>query len=764
MASPSVNDRTPPPARTRARRPAVRRTLVIGAVLGLLGGALAWSWASGGARSGDAAPPPVDEVHAELLAVAERLFTTPGGQADLTRSAHIRKELSGPPTDVDGEVALRLELTVALLRENKTAEAIQEIDRTFEILRPYPDALGTNQLPHLIRGMAYLRLSEVRNCIERHNDESCVFPLAGGGVHVEKPPAEQAAASYLEVLRIDPEEMTARWLLNLAHMAMGTYPESVPPQHRIPAKGPAAAAFPRFREIATQCGFTRVNHAGGSIAEDFDGDGLLDVALSSCFPSVPLALFRNKGDGTFEDVGARAGLGGQLGGLNHVATDYDNDGHVDIFVTRGGWLYDGGRIRNSLLRNEGDGTFRDVTRAAGLVDPKCPTQVAVWLDYDNDGDLDVFIGNESRKNRPEPNDAPGAGDYPCNLFRNDGTGRFTDVAAAAGVTNDRLCKGAAAGDYDDDGWVDLYVSNIGKNRLYRNKGDGTFVDVAEELGLTEPAKRSFAPWFFDVDNDGDLDLYVGGYDAQVADLAAWYLKRPFKASPPRLYRNKGDGTFEDVTRTYELWRPIAPMGANFGDLDNDGWLDMLLATGTPNYESLMPNVMLRNAGGRHFEDVTVAGGFGNVQKGHGVAFADLDNDGDQDVFNEVGGFYAGDVYYNSLFENPGFGNRFVTLKLVGTRSNRLAYGARIKVTVATPGGKRALHRAVGSVSSFGGSPSRQEIGLGDATAIESIEVWWPASNTRQTFRDVALDSFYEIVEGRDALVPVTPRRLSLGKR
>jgi hypothetical protein len=205
------------------------------------------------------------------------------------------------------------------------------------------------------------------------------------------------------------------------------------------------------------------------------------------------------------------------------------------------------------------------------------------------------------------------------------------------------------------------------------------------------------------------------------------------------------------------------MGANFGDLDNDGWLDMYLATGEPGYEALMPNVMLKNVSGRHFVDVTVAGGFGNLQKGHGVAFVDLDNDGDQDVFNETGGFFQGDVFFNSLYENPGNTNRSVTLKLIGTQSNRLAYGARIKVLVRTAAGERAIHRAVGSVSSFGGSPSRQEIGIGDAVEIRSVEVWWPKSGIRQTFQGLEPGGFYEITEGNDAPKKLAPRRITLGR-
>jgi hypothetical protein len=310
--------------------------------------------------------------------------------------------------------------------------------------------------------------------------------------------------------------------------------------------------------------------------------------------------------------------------------------------------------------------------------------------------------------------------------------------------------------------MDLYVSNAGLNRLYRNNGDMTFTDVAGRLGVTEPAGRSFATWFFDYDNDGWLDLWVGAYSASIAELAAEYLGQHPQAAWPRLYRNNGDGTFTDKTRDLGLERVFLPMGANFGDFDNDGWLDIYLGTGDPGYETLMPNVALRNDAGRRFQDVTQSGGLGHLQKGHGIGFADLDNDGDQDVYHQLGAFYPGDAFRNALFLNPGHGNRFLVLELVGQRTNRMATGARIKVVLDTPSGARELHRAVGSVSSFGGSPRRQEIGLGDATAVSSVEVSWPVSGERQVFRGVPLDSFQRIVEGEAELVPFHPTRLRLG--
>ena len=191
------------------------------------------------------------------------------------------------------------------------------------------------------------------------------------------------------------------------------------------------------------------------------------------------------------------------------------------------------------------------------------------------------------------------------------------------------------------------------------------------------------------------------------------------------------------------------MGSNFGDLDNDGFLDIYLGTGRPSYSYLMPNVLLSNDGGRRFEDVTAATGTGHLQKGHGVAFADWDRDGDADIFLEAGGAAPGDRAHNVLFQNPGYGNHWLTVKLVGTRTNRAALGARIRVDLPGPDGAVASrYRTITAGSSFGGNPLACTVGLGQAKAIQALEVSWPTSGTRQTFRDVPIDHAIEITEGR----------------
>jgi len=189
------------------------------------------------------------------------------------------------------------------------------------------------------------------------------------------------------------------------------------------------------------------------------------------------------------------------------------------------------------------------------------------------------------------------------------------------------------------------------------------------------------------------------------------------------------------------------MGANFGDLDNDGYLDFYLGTGYPYYEGLMPNVMFRNRAGGGMDDVTTAGGLGHLQKGHGIAFADLDNDGDQDIYAQMGGAFGGDAAGNALYENPGFGNHWIKVKLIGVRSNRAAIGARIRVDIVEDGQPRSIYRWVNNGGSFGVNPLRREIGLGQAERIELLEVYWPTSDETQQFRDLDVDQWIEITEG-----------------
>ena len=647
------------------------------------------------------------------------------------------------------------------IRELQLGREKEGIDALTAAYRMIPDLRGLAALDRLNvtfhLGVGYMRLGETQNCCLRNTPESCLIPIQGGGIHTNEEGSRQAIVHLSEVLSMtretEPGHLQAKWLLNIAHMTLGEYPDRVPARHLIPPSAFASdEPFPRFPNIAGRLGVDAFLNAGGAIADDFDGDEYLDLVLSSSLPSEHLRYYRNNRDGTFTERSEAAGLTGILGGLNIIQADYDNDADLDILVLRGGWLFESGRVPNSLLQNQGDGTFLDVTHAAGLGEKHLPTQTASWADYDKDGDLDLYIGNEFTDRVIAP----------CELYRNEGNGTFTEVAREAGVTNDRWAKSVIWGDYDGDGFPDIYVGNLGQpNRLYRNQGNGKFRDVAPDLGVTLPL-ATFPSWFWDFDNDGDLDIFASSYAGDIVDLAAAALGLPFEAPLARLYRSDGKGGFEDVAGKMNLVKPVLPMGANFGDLDGDGWLDFYLGTGDPDYMNLMPNIMYRSRQGESFADVTVNGGFGNLQKGHGIAFADLDNDGDQDIFEEMGGAYRGDRFNASLYENPGFGSRWIAVQLRGRRSNRYGIGARIRAVVLEDGKERSIYKHMNSGGTFGGNPLRQNIGLGKASRIVRLEVLWPTTGLTQTVPDVPLDRSIEVVEGRDGFRTLALETLRLG--
>jgi hypothetical protein len=656
----------------------------------------------------------------------------------------------------------RLRLASELLELGESAEAVKELETARTLAR----AKGTyssgyeKKLRDLL-GLAYLRLGEQENCLLNHRADSCIFPINRAAMHTATQGAEGAIREFTGLLNAHPDDLNARWLLNLAYMVLGRHPEGVPAKWLIPSRTyDSDTAFKRFRDVAPASGLNITGHAGGVIAEDFDGDGLIDLMVSSSTPGDQLRFFHNDGDGRFTERTTEAGLTGETGGLNLVHADYNNDGKPDVLVLRGGWLRGHGQYPMSLLRNNGNGTFDDVTEEAGLLAAH-PTQTAAWADYDNDGRLDLFVGREEYAGES----------HPCALYHNNGDGTFTDIAPLIGLDHLGLVKGVAWGDFDNDGWPDLYISRNGQpNLLYRNEGRPPaepgkstawwFRDVTQHAGVAEPV-NSFATWFWDYDNDGWLDLFVAPFKLPLpGEVAAFHMGLPNQAERPRLYHNNHDGTFSDATRQMKLDRAMLVMGSNFGDLDNDGWLDCYLGTGSPDFRALLPNRMFRNDHGKVFQDVTTDGGFGHLQKGHAVAFADFDNDGDLDIFEVIGGFYQGDSYQSVLFENPGHGNHWVGLELEGVKSNRSALGARIRVRAKAPEGVRDIFRAVTPGGSFGDSPFRVHVGLEQATAITEVEIRWPTSKTVQVFRNLAIDRSFHIREGDSRPVEVRRKKFA----
>lgn len=665
------------------------------------------------------------------------------------RVAYYRSLLNRSDLTPSVEVRARLDLAENLLVAGEFAASVQEVEALQKSARQQGILLNApfTKRMHETLGIANLRLGEQRNCIQNHNAQSCVYPLRGGGLHQDQRGAAGAVREYTALLEQNPQNLAARWLLHLAHMQLGTL---APLRWRIREPVlPNEFDIGRFQDVAHGAGLSAPTHAGGSVADDFDGDGLFDLIISSSGPRDQLRYFHNQGDGTFADWTTSAGLDGLTGGLNVIHADFDNDGRPDLLVLRGGWWGKHGKYPPSLLRNIDGRHFADITEKAGLLSLH-PTQTAAWADYDNDGWVDLFIGHESSREES----------HPSQLFHNNHDGTFTDIAPSAGLANLGYVKGSAWGDFNNDGRIDLYVSRKGEpNLLFQNEGGGRFIDVTAKAGVSDPI-HSFATWWFDYDNDGWLDLLVNGYFTEtLADIPAFHLGLPNKAELPRLYHNNRDGTFRDVTKSMGLDRVILPMGSGFGDLDNDSWLDCYFGTGAPEYETLLPNRMFRNDGGKRFQDVTVSGGFGQLQKGHAVSFADFDRDGDQDVFQVLGGAYPGDGYFSVLLENPLPRGEWLGLKLTGTKSNRGAIGARLRISL--PNG-RQIHRVVQSGSSFGDSPLEVHVGLAGAKQATALEIRWPSGEV-QKLGPLLAGRVYKVTEASTELSDLPVRQFAFPK-
>jgi len=686
--------------------------------------------------------------------------------------AYLYSREAGQSSDLSDKIVLQARYAHELLRAGRTRKALSEL----KAIQATGNSLDLPEAFHLgitrLEALSWLRLGEQENCLLNHSAASCLLPISGDGVHALPEGSRKAAALYERLLSNSPQDLKARWLLNIAHMTLGQYPDSVAPAWRLPVESfKSVADFPRFRDAAPGARLATPSLAGGVVVEDLDGDGLLDVMVSGWGAREQLRIYRNRGDGAFEDRTDDSGLVGITGGLNLVHADYDNDGDADVLVLRGGWMGEAGRQPNSLLRNRGDGWFEDVTEASGLLSFH-PTQTAGWADYDLDGDLDLFIGNETSGSAGLPWADPTGGRvaayvHPCTLYRNDGDGAFQDVTGEAGLRTVGFVKGVAWGDVDGDERPDLYLSRYSEpNLLFRNRGPDvlgtwTFEDVTKQAGVADPL-HSFPTWFWDYDQDGDLDLFVSGYRGDIGDVAAEHLGLPHSGANPALYQNRGDGTFQDVAATAGLSTMLLAMGASYGDVDGDGFPDFYAGTGDPNLHSLMPNRMFLNVHGTAFTEVTYGGGLGHLQKGHGIAFADIDEDGDQDIFAVMGGAFEGDVYANALFENPGFSNGWLKLQLVGVSANRSALGARVTLRLVDGEQERSVFGSVWPAGSFGSSPHRMEFGLGAATQICWAEIRWPSDSRVQRVEGLQVNRSYRIIEG-EAPVDVSRNPFTLGR-
>jgi hypothetical protein len=561
--------------------------------------------------------------------------------------------------------------------------------------------------------------------------------------------------------------------------------------------------YPAFLNEPLRFGMIRYG-PGGITAVDYNNDGLCDLFIPDGAAS---RLYRNRGDGTFEDVTEQAGLGGLDGVSAAVFADYDNDGFKDLFVSRT-------FQPNQLFHNNGDGTFTDVTKQSGLGDDCCTT-VAAWADYDNDGFLDLYVGRYMDPRKDIPTTFYARNGEPNQLYHNNGDGTFTNVTERAGVGDKGLCLGAVWGDYNDDGYPDLYVVNdFGRKTLYRNNGDGTFKDVTVKSN-TLAYGAGMSASYVDYDNDGKFDFYV----THIRSEHAWFAEAPTvrrymlrcltegtwktdmalyleimrqsglgfigvfqqMASGNTLLKNKGDGTFEDVTSKARANPPGWFWGACFADFDNDGWQDLYAANGwvyndkgteieldflnnvvtnqrqyktgvffdpehfgSTSWHGWERNRHLRNNGDGTFTEIGNATGTDLITNSRGVAVADFWNRGVMDIA------VAASTDRHALLKNKiGLGRNWLQIELVGVQSNRDAIGARITIYVY---GLQQSREIVAGDSYGSQSSLRQHFGLGRHEKVDKIVVRWPRSHTVQTFTDVAANRIIQITEQEDKFV------------
>ncbi len=654
------------------------------------------------------------------------------------------------PEAFDERFEYYFSLCFQLINCGREEEAIQWMEK-FEASDDY-NKLDKKMLWkwHSATAIGYFRYAMVNNCLKDPMEASCIWPIVKEGQFMHFEYVDKSIDAFQKCLELNPNDLSSRWLLNLVYMQLGEYPDKVPAKWLIkPEQLESPYTVSPFRNIAIGTRMAYGNMCGGVIMDDFNNDGRIDIFTCGWGLYEECYYLLNKGDGTFKDISAKAGLNGYQGGLTIQQTDYNNDGFLDVWILRGAWHSDFGIVPNSLLKNNGDNTFTDVTREVGLF--SChPTQASVWSDLNNDGWLDLYIGNEASRKGDKKNDS--------ELYMND-HGKFINVSVESKMNINSFIKGVNAADIDNDGDPDIYVSANGfDNMLFRNdtpKGSmhPKFTDISKAAGISGP-KKSFPCWFFDFNNDGWLDIMNFPYSAEASDndIPAEYLGLPTKSDKAALYLNNKNGTFTDIALKTGLNGTFLVMGSSYGDFDMDGWIDFYLGTGKPSLRSLIPNRMYKNINGESFAEVTTSARVGSLQKGHQVSFADLNLDGYPEIYAQMGGAYVADGFPDCLFQNPAdFGNNWISIDIVGATSNKAAIGTRVKLTVEENGKERNIYDWVSSGSSFGANSLREEMGVGKAMSIKEIEIFWPATGKKQIFKNVAVNQHIKVTEGNDQI-------------
>ena len=604
-----------------------------------------------------------------------------------------------------------------------------EIDRYRERLRRVPgDATARLQLgrTYIKCGLYAEALDELALAVEDPRTHAqALYERAVAGTRSGR--YHQAIRDGVRAIEAGASELRAQHWVWLASQKLGGYPDDTPPERRVAMKTGLAPTRLRYRDVAREIGLDKTSGGRGTAIFDIDGDGELDVIISAV--SAGCSVYRNNGDGTFRDASVASGLDACVNSWGISAGDYDNDGRIDLFVTRLGF-FDG---EAALYRNNGDGTFTDVTREAG-VQGWAPGFTAGWVDFDLDGRLDLFV----------PSNLGGVFHRPKRhrLFHNNGDGTFTDVTLDARLAPWGPTVGATWGDYDNDGYPDLFLSSaFGRSQLFHNNGNGTFTDVSAAAGINRPCFGMVA-FFCDYDNDGWLDLVQYLWCSNEDMILSLRHGAPSSSGQPlRVYHNNRDGTFTLANNELGIVECWGSMSGNAADLDNDGRLDLLLGNGGPQMDRSDPLVVLANDGGR-FRNITFAAGLPAAGKAHGANAADLHGDGRMSLIAASGGMYPGELLTTSVFRPEELTGNYLNVRLTGVTCNRDAIGARLKLTTAG----REQHLVINGGSQFGCLPFEQHFGLGSERGAGRLEIWWPGG-PREVLERLPANATVTITQG-----------------
>jgi hypothetical protein len=610
--------------------------------------------------------------------------------------------------------------------EKLTLESASYLKKSYELMQTI-NPKHSKKLK-VLYGITYFHAAEMIECIQ--NKSPCLYPPENEAGQKSKKHYLIAQKYFKAYLDNNPNDLHIKFLYNITTRMLGEKVNHHLIKNEIFGKKKVSK---QFTNISKELGlYDQQTSSGGVIIDDFNGDNYMDIVISSSNRTIYYEY--SKINKCYKDKSKSSKLSNAINAYNVTQIDFDNDGDLDLYFHQGGWKKPNidKNYFNILMENNGKGTFEDTTKKRGLRDSNNTNVASVWADFNRDGKIDLFVCNELQ----DP-----------DLFINLGK-KFKNIIKSSGIKNKDTCKGASWGDINGDDWPDLVISNYkSPNKIYINQKDSTF-KIASYPKVQKKPFPSFPTWFFDYNNDGYEDLFISSHESNPSRFIDSLYGKTIEKMSQRLYRNDGDGSLKDVTK--ELGLNISPMamGASYGDINNSGYLDILLGTGSGTYSSVVPNLTYLNKDGKFFEAATSTLGLGFRGKGHSINVTDIDNDGDKDILFSFGGMDSlFDHQYPQLMLNNGNTNNWITLLLEGTKSNRSALGAKIQVIAVKNGVENSYYQKITHGSSYGSQSFRSEIGLSSSKQIKNIIIKWPSGSVQKLGR-LKINNFYKVKENK----------------